>query len=145
MPDMWVTARAIVDRRGRAQPAYGLTYDLLLAIPAVGSFLRHLGAIPADPAAAEAVLRDGALVLVYPGGDWEACRPWTNRGRVDFGGHTGFVRLALRSGVPVVPVVAHGADDTVIVVSRGERLSGSSASTSSTSRSSPCCSARPGA
>ena len=61
-------------------------------------------------------------MLVYPGGDREACRPWTQRDRVDLGGHRGFVRLALRSGVPVVPVVAHGSHDSVVVVARGERV-----------------------
>ena len=61
-------------------------------------------------------------MAVYPGGDLEACRPWTDRNRIDFGGRTGFVRLALRCGVPVVPVVAHGGQHAVVVVSRGDRL-----------------------
>jgi 1-acyl-sn-glycerol-3-phosphate acyltransferase len=122
MPDAWVTALAIVERRGTVQPAYTLTYDLLLAVPVVGSFLRHIGAIPAGTDEAEAALADGALVLDFPGGDWEACRPWLDRNTIDFGGRTGFVRLALRAGVPVVPVVAHGSHDSVVVISRGERI-----------------------
>ena len=122
MPDTWVTALAIVDRRGTEHPAYTLTYDLLFALPLVGTFLRRIGAIPASSEDAEAVLAEGALVLDYPGGDWEACRPWWDRNRIDFGGRTGFVRLALRTGVPVVPVVAHGSHDSVVVVSRGERI-----------------------
>jgi 1-acyl-sn-glycerol-3-phosphate acyltransferase len=61
-------------------------------------------------------------LLVYPGGDYEACRPWSERDRIDFAGRKGFVKLALRSQVPVVPVVAHGAQHTVVVLSRGERL-----------------------
>ncbi len=61
-------------------------------------------------------------MVVYPGGDMEACRPWRQRDQVDLAGHKGFVRLALRTGVPVVPVVAHGSHHAVVVVSRGERL-----------------------
>ena len=61
-------------------------------------------------------------MIVYPGGDLEACRPWTQRNRVDFGGRKGFVRVALRCGVPVVPVVAHGAHHAVVVLTRGDRL-----------------------
>ena len=122
MPDAWVTALAIVERRGTDHPAYTLTYDLLLALPGLGDFLRHLGAIPAGSDEAEAALAEGALVLDYPGGDWDACRPWAERNTIDFGGRTGFVRLALRSGTPVVPVVAHGSHDAVIVVSRGDRI-----------------------
>ena len=122
MPDAWVVGLEVVRRRGLEQPAYALGYDLLFGIPVVGPFLRRIGAIPAGGQAAEQGLAHGGLVLVYPGGDREACRPWTQRDRVDLGGHRGFVRLALRSGVPVVPVVAHGSHDAVVVVSRGERL-----------------------
>ena len=122
MPDMWATAAALVHRRGVDAPAYGLGYDLLFALPGVGPFLRRLGALPASGPAAEEALAAGAALLVYPGGDWEACRPWTERNRVDLHHHMGFVRLALRSGVPVVPVVSHGAHHSVIVLARGERI-----------------------
>lgn len=122
MPDVFVTGLAVVRRRGFDQPAYGLAYDLLFAIPGVERVLRGLGGMPAGHKQAEAALGQGALVLVYPGGDYEACRPWSERDRVEFGDHHGFVKLALRTGVPVVPVVAHGAHHTVIILSRGERL-----------------------
>ena len=122
MPDAWVVGQAITARRGLDQPAFALAYDLLFAVPAVGPFLRRIGAVPAGGPEAERALAAGALVLVYPGGDLEACRPWTERDRVDMAGRTGFVRLALRAGVPVVPVVAHGSHHAVIVLSRGQGL-----------------------
>jgi 1-acyl-sn-glycerol-3-phosphate acyltransferase len=122
MPDAWVVGLEIVRRRGLDQPAYAMGYDLLFGIPVIGPFLRRIGAIPAGQKAAEQGLADGGLVVVYPGGDREACRPWTERDKIDLGGHHGFVRLALRAGVPVVPVVAHGSQDAIVVVSRGERL-----------------------
>jgi 1-acyl-sn-glycerol-3-phosphate acyltransferase len=122
MPDMWVTALALVRRRGYDEPAYGLAYDLLFAFPPLESLLRRLGGLPASGAAAEHALAGGGAVLVYPGGDWEACRPWTERNKVDFHGRKGFVRLALRAGVPVVPVVSHGAHHSVVVLSRGDRI-----------------------
>ena len=122
MPDTWVVALAITARRGVKAPAYALVYDLLLGIPVVGSALRRLGGIPANGREAERVLAEGAAVLVYPGGDLEACRPWTERNRIVFSGHSGFIRLALRAGVPVVPVVSYGSHHAVVVLSRGERL-----------------------
>ncbi len=122
MPDVWIAGTAIVGRRGLGSPSYALGYDLLFAVPGVGTYLRRIGAIPARNREAEEALADGALVLVYPGGDWEACRPWSERNRVEFGRHRGFVRLALRTGVPVVPVVTHGSHDAVVVLSRGEGI-----------------------
>ncbi len=122
MPEVWVTGQAILSRRGIGAPAHLLAYDLLFGVPGVGSFLRRLGAVPATTGEAEAALAHGSCVLVYPGGDLDACRPWTKRNQVDFGGRKGFVRLALRCGVPVIPVVAHGGHHAVVVLTRGDRL-----------------------
>jgi 1-acyl-sn-glycerol-3-phosphate acyltransferase len=94
----------------------------LFALPGIGPRIRQLGAIPASTGEAESALARGACVLAYPGGDREACRPWTQRNEVDFAGRKGFVRLALRCGVPVVPVVAHGGHHAVMVLTRGDRL-----------------------
>ena len=122
MPEVWICGQAIVSRRGIGPPTCLLAYDLLFAMPGVGSFLRRLGALPASTDEAVSALARGACVMVYPGGDLEACRPWTQRNRVDFAGRKGFVRVALRCGVPVVPVVAHGAHHAVVVLTRGDRL-----------------------
>lgn len=121
-PETWTCGQAILERRGIDEPTYVLAYDLLFAMPGVGPFLRRLGAVPASTSEAESALARGACVTVYPGGDREACRPWTQRNEVDFDGRTGFVRLALRCGVPVIPVVAHGGHHVVMVLARGERL-----------------------
>lgn len=122
VPEAWTCGQAILSRRGIDAPACLLGHDLLFALPGVGPFLRRLGAVPATTSHAEAALARGACVLVYPGGDLEACRPWTQRNKVDFGGRTGFVRLALRCGVPVIPVAAHGGHHAVVVLARGDRL-----------------------
>jgi 1-acyl-sn-glycerol-3-phosphate acyltransferase len=115
-------SKAIADRRGVDAPFHVAAYDLLFALPGVGTLARRLGGMPADMGTAARALEDGELVLVYPGGDWEACRPWRERGRVEFAGHEGFIRLALRTGVPVVPVVAHGSHESIVIVNRGDRL-----------------------
>ena len=122
VPEAWTGGQAILSRRGISTPAYLLAYDLLFALPGVAPVLRQLGVIPASTSEAEAALARGACVLVYPGGDREACRPWSQRNKVDFAGRKGFVRLALRCGVPVVPVVAHGGHHAVVVLARGDRL-----------------------
>ena len=122
MPEVWTCGQAVLSRRGIDAPAYVLAYDLLFAVPRVGPSLRRFGVIPASTSQASSALASGACVLVYPGGDLEACRPWTQRNKVDFAGRKGFVQLALRCGVPVVPVVAHGGHHAVVVLTRGDRL-----------------------
>jgi 1-acyl-sn-glycerol-3-phosphate acyltransferase len=106
---------------GVERPLYALAHNLVVAWPGLG-FLRRFGVIAATPENAEKALAAGAAVLVYPGGDREVHRPVWERNRVDFGGRTGWVRLALDAGVPVVPVVAIGGQETALFLSRGERL-----------------------
>ena len=122
MPDAAVVADAVAHRRGVDRPTYGLAYDLLFAAPVLGSVIRRLGLLPASPSAATRALSENAALLVFPGGDHDACRPWSERDRIEFGHHQGFVRLALRTGVPVVPAVAHGAHHGMLILARGEPL-----------------------
>ncbi len=120
LPDACVVAAAVAAWRAATAPVFPLVYDLMLAMPYYGPLLRRLGALPADPSVAAEALASGGAVLVFPGGDHDACRPWRDRDRISFGGRRGFVRLALRAGVPVVPVVAHGAHHGTVVLARGE-------------------------
>jgi 1-acyl-sn-glycerol-3-phosphate acyltransferase len=122
MPDYWAFLRHWYRERGTERPIYSLGFDFLYSIPGVGGLVRRLGSVPASPANAARALASGAPVIVYPGGDEENYRPWTERHRVDLHGHAGFVRLALREQVPVVPFVAHGSHDAIIVLTRGEAL-----------------------
>jgi 1-acyl-sn-glycerol-3-phosphate acyltransferase len=86
------------------------------------SFLRKYGTVAASHENARKALQSGAAVLVYPGGDYEVHRPSWEGDRVDFGGRKGFLRLALDAGVPIVPVVSIGGQETSLFLSRGEWL-----------------------
>jgi 1-acyl-sn-glycerol-3-phosphate acyltransferase len=122
MADAWALGTRLLARFGTERPIYGLTLDMAFAIPGFGTALRKCGALPASPKHAEQALSLDAGVLVYPGGDWEVYRPWTERNRIEFHDHVGFVRLSLRRQVPVFPVVSHGSHESLIVVTRGDRL-----------------------
>jgi len=121
-PDIPVLLTAWWRERGEDERIYALFHSFFLALPGVGPVMVRAGALEAGAEAAEAVLRDGAILLDYPGGDHEVFRPWKDRNRIDFGGRLGFVRLALRTGVPVVPAVSVGAHETLVVLTRGEGL-----------------------
>jgi 1-acyl-sn-glycerol-3-phosphate acyltransferase len=111
-----------VEARGAAAPLYSLTYDLLFGAPWIGPALRRLGSIPASHANAHKALAMPATVAVFPGGDYEVFRPWRERNRIDFGGHKGFITLAIAARVPVVPMTIHGAHQSTLVLTRGRRL-----------------------
>ena len=57
-----------------------------------------------------------------PGGDLEAGKSFGHRNEIVFAGHTGFARLAIEEGVPIVPIVVSGAGDTLLVLSDGQGL-----------------------
>jgi 1-acyl-sn-glycerol-3-phosphate acyltransferase len=64
----------------------------------------------------------GGCVLVYPGSDIDTFRPFRDRNKIVLAGRKGFVKLALRERVPIVPVVAAGMHEQFIVLSRGDWL-----------------------
>ncbi len=111
-----------IEERGPKAPLYALAYDLNFVNPALGRMLRWAGCLPANPQNARKALARGAAVIVFPGGDYEVFRPWTERNRIAFGGRTGFVKLALSAGVPVVPMTIHGAHQSTFVLTRGRRI-----------------------
>jgi 1-acyl-sn-glycerol-3-phosphate acyltransferase len=122
VPDTAATMLAWYRERGVDDPLFGLALDGSFGIPGFETLMRKIGQLPASHENAEKALRQGHALLVYPGGAKEAFRPWTDRNRIDFAGHRGFARLALRTGVPVVPVVAHGGHHSTFVLSRGDDL-----------------------
>ena len=98
-----------------------LAHDLVFKVPGLATLPKY-GTVPASHDNAEAALEKGAAVLVYPGGDWETYRPSWQSGEIDFGGRSGFIRLALANQVPIVPVVAIGGQETAFFLTRGEGL-----------------------
>ena len=49
-------------------------------------------------------------------------RPSWQANQIDFAGRKGFLRLALEAGVPIVPVVSIGGQETALFLSHGRRL-----------------------
>jgi 1-acyl-sn-glycerol-3-phosphate acyltransferase len=120
-PDTGVFTLAFSAYFGVERPFYQLAHNLVVSWPGLG-FLRKFGTVAASPENADAALRAGAALLVYPGGDHEVHRPTWEGGRIDFAGRRGFVRLALEAGVPIVPVVSIGGQETALFLSRGDAL-----------------------
>jgi 1-acyl-sn-glycerol-3-phosphate acyltransferase len=120
-PDTHVFTLAFSTYFGVERRFFQLAHNLVLAMPGLGS-LRKYGTVAASPENAEKALDTGAALLVYPGGDYEVHRPTWESAKVDFDGRKGWIRLALRKNVPVVPIVSIGGQETALFLSRGERL-----------------------
>ena len=120
-PDTAILAMAFSTYFGAERRFYQLAHNLVLAIPPLAP-LRRFGTVAATPENAADALEAGAVLLVYPGGDHEVSRPVWERNRIDFDGRRGFVRQALDAGVPVVPVVSIGGQETALFLTRGTHL-----------------------
>jgi 1-acyl-sn-glycerol-3-phosphate acyltransferase len=121
-PDTTVFTLAFVAYFGAERRFYQLAHNLVVSMPGLG-WLRKYGTVAASPQNADLALKQGAALLVYPGGDYEVHRPSWETAKVDFDGRKGWIRLALANDVPIVPVVSLGGQETALFLSRGERLS----------------------
>lgn len=121
-PDTAAVMAGWYRERGFEQPLIGLAFDTAFGIPGFRDLMRKIGQVPANWENVGRALDEGAAVLVYPGGVHEVYRPWPDRDKVDFGGHKGFIRVAIEKRVPIVPIVGHGGHHTLVVLSRGEKL-----------------------
>jgi diacylglycerol/phytol O-acyltransferase len=125
--DSFVFGGALYRERGPEYMPYGLGHDVI-DWPVVNQIVVPIGAVRASHHNANRLFATGKKVLVYPGGDYDDMRPWRDRYRIVFGGRTGYIRLALRNNVPIVPIVCAGSHNTLIIIddlrwlARGLRL-----------------------
>lgn len=111
-----------LDAQAPPRPLAGFAHPLGLRIFPASAILRSVGAVPSTHAGAEAALARGVSLLVFPGGDHEAMRPVWQAHRVDFGGRCGFLRIARRANVPIVPLGIRGSHFTVPILWRSRHL-----------------------
>ncbi|MCA9599523.1 MAG: 1-acyl-sn-glycerol-3-phosphate acyltransferase [Myxococcales bacterium] len=120
--DSLLTIAAIRNQYGVERAVHPLAHDVLFQDERVRELSIRFGTLRAGQAGAAAALQAGRLVLVYPGSDYDSTRPFRDRHRIELGGRTGFLELALRERVPIVPVVSVGTHEQLIVLTRGDRL-----------------------
>ena len=120
--DAWTVGVQWWRHFGRERPLHGTAHDALMATPVVGSFFRKMGVLPAHADSISAALAAGQDVALWPGGERDSLRPWTQRDKAVLAGRTGFIRLAIRSQVPIVPIATVGGPDSMPVIASGRRL-----------------------
>ena len=120
--DAWTLVEAWQRHFEGKRVLHGTAHDVLMAAPGLGDYFRACGVIPASRRGVSAALEAGHDVIVWPGGEQDAMRNWRKRDQAILAGRKGFVRQAMRSGVPIVPVATVGGHDTVFVLSEGKFL-----------------------
>lgn len=119
--DVPLLASAFYHKFGYDRPVFTLSHDTLLDSP-LGEFAASIGFIRASHANAAEALRAGGVVIVFPGGDYDVYRPTLSQNKIDFNGRTGYIRAAVNAGVPIVPSVGIGGQESHLYLSRGETL-----------------------
>jgi 1-acyl-sn-glycerol-3-phosphate acyltransferase len=120
-PDVLIFAAAFYGKFGYDRPLYTLGHDGLFPGP-VSALMARLGVIHASTENAAKALRSGGVVLVFPGGIYDAYRPTLAANVVDFKGRVGYVRSAIDAGVPIVPAVSIGGQESQLFLTRGTWL-----------------------
>lgn len=116
-PDMVMMMYDWFRRFGTQRLVYGLMHPTAWTVYShITCLAAQTGAIRANPKMAMAALAQKASLLVYPGGAEDVFRPYTERNKIKFMGRKGFIKLALKYHLPIVPLIAKGAHETIFVI-----------------------------
>lgn len=101
------------------RPVYGLADYFFRTIPFVGTLWSRVGGVTAHPDNALRLLKDqGQLALVFPEGEKGPSKSFNDRYRLRRFGRGGFVEIAMRAGVPIIPIAVVGAEESMPIIFR---------------------------
>lgn len=101
------------------RPVYGLADYFFRKMPVVGTMWSRLGGLPAHPDNAYRLLREQRqLVLVFPEGTKGPSKLVSERYQLGRFGRGGFVEIAMRAGVPVIPIAVMGSEETMPILAK---------------------------
>jgi 1-acyl-sn-glycerol-3-phosphate acyltransferase len=105
------------------RPVYGMADHLFKAVPIVGTLWSRSGGVAAHPENAYRLLREQRqLALVFPEGSKGPGKHFSQRYRLRRFGRGGFVEIAMRAGVPIVPITVVGAEESMPIVYKSQAL-----------------------
>ncbi len=106
-----------------ARPVYGLADNLFRSLPVVGTLWSRAGGVPAHPDNAYRLLHDEQqLVLVFPEGTKGTGKLVGERYQLRRFGRGGYVEIAMRAGVPIVPIAVVGNEEAMPILAKSNRL-----------------------
>jgi 1-acyl-sn-glycerol-3-phosphate acyltransferase len=113
-PDAPMIMHGIRTEHSQPRPVYMLGEHWFKGYPGVGMLANKIGLVAAHPANAQRLLHDeGRLALVFPEGQKGSRKLYWQRYKLRRFGRGGFVRTAMRAGVPIVPIAVVGAEEAM--------------------------------
>jgi 1-acyl-sn-glycerol-3-phosphate acyltransferase len=101
------------------RPVYGMADYFFRTVPVVGTLWARGGGVVADPQNAYRLLREqGQLALVFPEGSPGPGKRFDERYQLRRFGRGGFVEIAMRAGVPIIPIAVVGSEEVMPTVMR---------------------------
>lgn len=117
--DQCMLSVSLYDRLGYM--VHGVTHHAVRTNRLMRWVTDGLGFVTQDGPEVAAAVAAGEHIAVQPGGTREGCRSFRHRYELDWGNRTGFIRMALRHRLPIVPIAAHGVDDCYFGLNDGYR------------------------
>jgi 1-acyl-sn-glycerol-3-phosphate acyltransferase len=113
-PDAPMIMQAIRNEHSSPRPLYMLGENWFKGYPGIGMLANKIGLVAAHPANAHRLLHDESrLALVFPEGQKGSRKLYWQRYKLRRFGRGGFVKTAIRAGVPIVPIAVVGAEEAM--------------------------------
>ncbi|MEE8600501.1 lysophospholipid acyltransferase family protein [Euzebya tangerina] len=120
--DAVMTKLAVYDEHPKRRHVRELAADLALRTPVVGPLARKTGNTLAHSEDAINLLQSGELVGVWPEGFKGIGKHYRDRYKLQRFGRGGFVEVAIRAGVPIIPVATVGSEEIFPIVANVKPL-----------------------
>jgi 1-acyl-sn-glycerol-3-phosphate acyltransferase len=105
------------------RPVYGLADEIFKQLPVVGTMWSRVGGVLAHPDNAYRLLREQQqLALVFPEGTKGTGKTYGERYQLRRFGRGGFVQIAMRAGVPIIPIAVVGAEEAMPILWKSPQL-----------------------
>jgi 1-acyl-sn-glycerol-3-phosphate acyltransferase len=105
------------------RPVYGLADELFKQLPVVGTLWSRVGGVVAHPDNAYRLLREQQqLALVFPEGTKGTGKTYGERYQLRRFGRGGFVQIAMRAGVPIIPIAVVGSEEAMPILWKSPQL-----------------------
>lgn len=113
-----ILLQRLLDRRDGNSPK-AVIHKSLREIPVLDWLVDGLEYVTEDGEEMRRLFERGESLMVTPGGPLEGCRSFRDRYRVRWGDRFGYLKLALKYDLPIVPTAGTGVDDTYVGLNDG--------------------------